>query len=565
MKRVLVGHRGVGKTSLLKRHAGYFPAVAHYDLDAEIEKTTGEKIGDIFSEYGEVYFRELEKRTFDQLIQSQDSFVIAVGGGFNPFNIPSDSEVIFVSRETDQNGRIFLNRPLIHKNLSPLEDSKKLYLDRHQRFIDRADIVYQMPEGMSEADSTEENFFQLKINSSAYFTLSSAKESDLNISNLELRTDRLSAYEITQIIQKDSQKNYLVSFRTDNSDLSPVTQSNIKYDWALELGDIPASLKSKIDIVSVHEGTVNDGVISLKKYSECHLKLCPVINSWDELIFGYHWQKADVEKRSFLPRSPQNEGVWNWFRVLMLSQQKVNFIRSKIEMNDQPTIYQSILTQSKKQNEWLAVLGSPIEHSFSPVTHQKFFNNLFLKIKLEVIDFQKALSFLNNLGLRYAAVTSPLKKEAGRLCGKNTEYNSLKWTHNNWIGTSTDDKGFEKLIQQIPEDLLDKTVLWGGEGVISALQKIIPNLVCYSARTGGVKLNPGNKTVDPQVVIWAAPRLEGVQFPDHWKPEYIVDLNYTSNSMGLEYASHIHSQYVSGVEMFLEQAIYQRQFWKDSV
>ena len=38
MKRVLIGHRGVGKTALLERHQTYFPDIEHFDLDQEIEK-----------------------------------------------------------------------------------------------------------------------------------------------------------------------------------------------------------------------------------------------------------------------------------------------------------------------------------------------------------------------------------------------------------------------------------------------------------------------------------------------------------------------------------------------
>ncbi len=44
MRRVFIGHRGVGKTSLLRRHQGYFPDVAHFDLDAEIEKSQQHQI-----------------------------------------------------------------------------------------------------------------------------------------------------------------------------------------------------------------------------------------------------------------------------------------------------------------------------------------------------------------------------------------------------------------------------------------------------------------------------------------------------------------------------------------
>ena len=48
MKRVLIGHRGVGKSDLLQRHKLYYPEILAFDLDSEIEKFTGKKIADIF-------------------------------------------------------------------------------------------------------------------------------------------------------------------------------------------------------------------------------------------------------------------------------------------------------------------------------------------------------------------------------------------------------------------------------------------------------------------------------------------------------------------------------------
>ena len=94
MKRVFIGHRGVGKSSLLHRHKEYFPGVPAFDLDIEIELRTGKKVADIFANQGEPIFRELEHKVFQNII-TLDNFVISVGGGFNPQFIPAECEVIF--------------------------------------------------------------------------------------------------------------------------------------------------------------------------------------------------------------------------------------------------------------------------------------------------------------------------------------------------------------------------------------------------------------------------------------------------------------------------------------
>ena len=78
MKKVIIGHRGVGKTELLKRHQSYFSNVTHLDLDLEIEKTSGQSIATIFSNFGENYFRKLEIDTFNKLSSHHVNYVISL-------------------------------------------------------------------------------------------------------------------------------------------------------------------------------------------------------------------------------------------------------------------------------------------------------------------------------------------------------------------------------------------------------------------------------------------------------------------------------------------------------
>lgn len=79
-KIVLVGMMGAGKSTVGRRLAeriGY----AFVDLDAEIERQAGQPISRLFSEQGELAFRQLEAET----AKSQDSAtrtVLAVGGGW---------------------------------------------------------------------------------------------------------------------------------------------------------------------------------------------------------------------------------------------------------------------------------------------------------------------------------------------------------------------------------------------------------------------------------------------------------------------------------------------------
>ena len=70
---------GVGKTTLGKQLAKQL-LYSFIDLDNEIEKQAGISIPQIFEQFGEVYFRELEHKILLQTIERND-IVISTGGG----------------------------------------------------------------------------------------------------------------------------------------------------------------------------------------------------------------------------------------------------------------------------------------------------------------------------------------------------------------------------------------------------------------------------------------------------------------------------------------------------
>jgi len=76
-KIFLTGFMGCGKTFLGKQIASKLN-LSFYDLDSEIEKSTGLFIENIFQEFGEKYFRNLETEI---LLNWKKSGIIATGGG----------------------------------------------------------------------------------------------------------------------------------------------------------------------------------------------------------------------------------------------------------------------------------------------------------------------------------------------------------------------------------------------------------------------------------------------------------------------------------------------------
>lgn len=79
MNIVLIGFMGSGKTTIGKALAKR-NGLKFIDTDKVIENQHNISIKDIFSNFGEDHFRQLEKQSIDQLKNINDC-VIAVGGG----------------------------------------------------------------------------------------------------------------------------------------------------------------------------------------------------------------------------------------------------------------------------------------------------------------------------------------------------------------------------------------------------------------------------------------------------------------------------------------------------
>ena len=71
---------GSGKSTLGRRLAEKL-SLPFIDLDAEIEKSEGIAVSDIFSTKGEDYFRMKESESLQSFAGSSESFVMATGGG----------------------------------------------------------------------------------------------------------------------------------------------------------------------------------------------------------------------------------------------------------------------------------------------------------------------------------------------------------------------------------------------------------------------------------------------------------------------------------------------------
>lgn len=606
MKIFLVGHRGAGKTSLLRRlkAANLFHGFI-YDLDQEIQKKYGD-IKKYFELHGEFFFREKELEVFRQCYAIHPEQLAVLGAGFDVLQIPEGDFVIWVRRDSDSEGRIFLDRPRLEQKQEPLVEFQQRFYERENNFEKRANAVYTLPEGDLSSSEIEEKIVneiiqraanvhrpapELRVEESGIETL---RFSNLNrkssLSFLEVRSDQWNPPEVLKIQDSGVYPHKIYAQR------SPVLNPGLKgkswslLDWDIQYGDCPwKEFGFEKLILSTHAQDIQQGLkeLAVSAFSEKgHLKLCPFVETWEDLRAGFLWQREDPLRRNFLPRS--RDGRWSWFRLWMKGKQKLNFWRQgPADISDQPT-YHQWLSVPAKASEFAAVLGNPVQHSFSPSFHQNFFlakSIPFLAVPVVEEEFDQAIAFLKELGLGYAAVTSPLKKKAFLICQsvseleKNLEaVNTLTWSQKNssWRGDNTDQAAFKKSFLEACADFQtdfneDDILVWGGGGTLKMIKSVLPKVRFVKAREGlsiqsetRDRIKNSDDRYSPRMIIWASTRSASVQWPsEDWRPELIYDLNYRENSMGLELAQKYSTKYFSGRRMFEIQALAQQKIWSE--
>ena len=150
-------------------------------------------------------------------------------------------------------------------------------------------------------------------------------------------------------------------------------------------------------------------------------------------------------------------------------------------------------------NKYL-VIGNPIEHSLSPKLHNFWIktNNLdaiYEKKKLNVNEFAGLMLEVKKKNIHGINVTVPFKKAVIPYLDKLTfesestqSVNTIYLEDNKLIGHNTDIEGFERSIQDLKLDLINKKALVLGAGgvvpsIIFALNKMKVSEVIISNRT----------------------------------------------------------------------------------
>jgi len=159
------GMMGAGKSIIGKRFAKLID-FNFIDTDALIEQKTGKSIDQIFTDFGENYFRELEESIISNILYKKN-YIFSLGGGSitnkklrniikkNSFNIYLEVEVDILSKRLANSK----NRPLINeKNI--VEKLVKLK-NKREKFYKEADLIIKNDKTTSNAIKELINYFKI--------------------------------------------------------------------------------------------------------------------------------------------------------------------------------------------------------------------------------------------------------------------------------------------------------------------------------------------------------------------------------------------------------------------
>ncbi|MBR4027633.1 MAG: shikimate kinase, partial [Lachnospiraceae bacterium] len=132
----LIGFMGVGKSTIGKALAQELQTDL-IEMDETIEKEQGISINDIFAQYGEKYFRDLESELVVRIGEGRNS-VVSCGGGVvlraeNVENMKKSGKIVFLTATPETIYKRVCNstnRPLLNGNMN-VEYIAQLMEKRH--------------------------------------------------------------------------------------------------------------------------------------------------------------------------------------------------------------------------------------------------------------------------------------------------------------------------------------------------------------------------------------------------------------------------------------------------
>ena len=146
-KIFIVGMPGSGKSTMAK-YLSSETSFKYLDLDEEIEFKSKKSVSKIFEIDGEESFRVLEKETLDEIIQKEEKFILATGGGTPSYDdnmekmnengitiFLNTSPEILIERISRKNKRPLFNSTNVREKVSKIFDERVKFYKRSKHTI----------------------------------------------------------------------------------------------------------------------------------------------------------------------------------------------------------------------------------------------------------------------------------------------------------------------------------------------------------------------------------------------------------------------------------------------
>lgn len=143
---MLIGFMGTGK-STVSSYLSKWLDLEEVDLDAMIVTKAGTSIANLFEQYGEEYFRDLETKTLLE-VQQREQLIVSCGGGIvlrdeNVSAMKEHGKIVLLTATPEtvyERVKDSKNRPILNGNMN-VEYIAQLMDKRRERYLQCADIV----------------------------------------------------------------------------------------------------------------------------------------------------------------------------------------------------------------------------------------------------------------------------------------------------------------------------------------------------------------------------------------------------------------------------------------
>jgi|GEM_PF-3187365 len=595
----VVGHRGVGKTSFLRRLNVYRPTARCLDLRAEVSARAGVPLENLLREEGESGLLVRERTVLEHLLEeirppaghAPSPVYIELDPDFMAYDLPvfssPDADVLWIRRRSDRSGRVFLAHPRARPEVPPLQEYQERSAFRDKRFERVATRQLFLREGQQDISEEENSFVlgalefpdsvcllppfdQLRGRSpvrAGHYLLPSGgvggEGSWVGLAGVPSERCTLQVRQVgDSVIAREWGWKQDVSLEVVPESIAAVAMVSL-FDSATG-----AELKTALDRLESQAAQRSAAVV---------LKVEAQVGNWATLQEIHQWRGRDPSKRVFLPLS--GDGRWRWYHLLMQGRQPVSVFQSGDGVPDLPQVLEVLRARIRSAEFGFHLAESSTESSV-PMLVDRWFRDRglnFLEGCVETAELPCALELLESLGVTRISLAGPFQRWAHDLCGGRLSLrarrqglvDTLVHGEQGWAGDCCGVSAVRKVAREWrrragirdPREPRALAYIGSGDGY-SRVREEFPQATHWQGATP----NPDD-LFRPDLVIWDLPREHAGLAGDPlsvWRPRWVLDLVDAEDSPGREWAQRLGARHLAGDLFEKELAMERQAFWSES-